>query len=81
MAGVDLSVPSKEEWLSHSAIAARFGVNQENLRKRLERWKKTHHGDWKEIANPKPNESKYLFRLSAVLLTIQDMKASGETSG
>jgi hypothetical protein len=66
---------------SPSDLAGRFGVNAENLRKRLGRWRLKHEADCIDDPSRKSRQPRYLYRLGAVLPVIQSMKASGETSG
>jgi hypothetical protein len=64
--------------LGCTELAELFEVNADALRKRLERWKPTHQDDWKEVQERRPRESKYLYRISAVLPIIEKLKAPGE---
>jgi hypothetical protein len=65
--------------LSATDIAERFGVPAEALRKRLTRWMRDHHTEWIEVANPRPNDSKYLFDLVAVTPVVMALKNRGSS--
>jgi len=53
--------------LTHIDLAKRFNLDRETARKRLDRWRsKNKGGDWIEATDKRPNEPKYLYRLSAV---------------
>jgi len=71
-----------DAWLGHAEIARRFGVDAENLRQRLNRFRKTNHDCYREVAEGerKPTEPKYLYRLSLVRPIIVALKASTSTS-
>jgi hypothetical protein len=62
---------------THARLAELFGLPEEALRKRLERYRQTSldHG-WEEIANCRVNEPKYRYELRAVKHVIEDMLAS-----
>lgn len=62
-------------------IAQQFNLSPEPLRKRLDRWRKTHHDGWIEVTERKPREPLYLYRISAVRPVIDALIASGEASG
>lgn len=58
-------------------LARLFGVDQEALRKRLERYRKTNLGDgWKEQTNDSRREPKYSYRLRAVRPILDELRAS-----
>lgn len=67
--------------MSSADIARRNDLNSEALRKRLERWRKTHDEGWIEVSDRKPHEPQYLYRVGAVQHILDDLKASGGTSG
>jgi hypothetical protein len=67
--------PADGEWMSCSAIAARFGVNAELLRQRLSRLRERDDTSFIEVADRKVGEPQYLFRLSAVIPILQGMGA------
>jgi hypothetical protein len=62
-------------------LAAKYGVPQPALEKRLERWRNAHPQEsgkgWIEAPDRGPRQPKYLYRVSAVLPIIEDLKASG----
>jgi len=64
---------------TYARLAELFGLPEEALRKRLERYRQTNldHG-WEEIANRRANEPKYRYELRAVKHIIEDMLASSE---
>ena len=58
-------------------LARLFGVDQEALRKRLERYRKTNLGaGWKEQTNDSRREPKYSYRLRAVRPILDELRAS-----
>lgn len=58
-------------------LARLFDVDQEALRKRLERYRKTNLGDgWKEQTNDSRREPKYSYRLKAVRPILDELRAS-----
>jgi hypothetical protein len=67
--------------LSCAEIARRFDVPLEVLRSRLRRWQSKNQAGWKEVANPRPREPRYLYRLSAVMPIIRDVSATVQTPG
>lgn len=62
----------------HSAgwLAEHYGISVDALDARLRRWRKENAagGGWMPHDSPRVNEPKYLYRLSAVLPIIQDLK-------
>ncbi|HET6881450.1 MAG TPA: hypothetical protein VFI31_14905 [Pirellulales bacterium] len=73
-------------WLSHVELASHYELNPENLRQRLNTWRKKHAAGegWKEAPERRPREPKYLYRVGAVRSIAEDMMtetSSGETSG
>jgi hypothetical protein len=74
----DIEAESNTGFLTSTQLAKKHRVNAEALRKRLERWKRTHPDDWQEVANRRSKEAQYLFRESAVLPIIKKLKASGK---
>jgi hypothetical protein len=64
------------EMLACSDVANRFQVDPEKLRARLKRWMPTHQDDWIEVTNRHPNDPRYLYRVSAVLHIINDLKST-----
>lgn len=76
----------KAAWLTCSDIAKKAGVNQEVLRKRLERWRIKHPGSdgCKEDANPKSNEARFLYKVGAIYSILEKLyskKTSAQSSG
>ncbi len=65
--------------LSCPDIAAQCGVNEDALRRRLERWRRDHDQGWHEVQNHGPREPRYLYQVGAIADIIDDM-TSGETS-
>jgi len=65
--------------LSSKAIATRFGLPAEALRKRLDRWRKQNpdHPGWTEVSNPRSHQSTYLYSLAAVGEIVDALRASG----
>jgi len=69
-------------WFSCSGLAQLSGLSvrqTEALRKRLERYRRTHDEGYVEVANRKPRQPQFLYRLGDIRDIIEDMKASGET--
>ena len=74
---VEAATPATDDaWLGHAEIARRVGVDPENLRKRLDRFRKTNHDCYREVAEGerKSTEPKYLYRMSLVKPVIDEMK-------
>ena len=71
-----------DAWLGHAEIARRVGVDPENLRKRLDRFRRTNHDCYREVAEGerKPSEPKYLYRTSLVKPVIDALKTPNGTS-
>jgi len=71
-----------------SELAEHFGLPQNALRKRLDRWREQNpgHDGWLEHPERKPREQKYLYRPTAVMkpviepLLAKAKKATGETT-
>jgi hypothetical protein len=61
--------------ISASDLAKKHFVNADNLRKRLDRWRRDHDAGYIEVANPASREPNYLYDESAVLSVITAMKA------
>jgi len=61
-------------------LAARFGVEAEPLRKRLDRWREAHaaSGDWTENEGATSRKAKYRYRLGAIREVITSGRASGK---
>ena len=78
----DPSLDDDGAFLSVADLAKRYGIPKDALRKRLDRFRKTNHDCYKEVADGerKPREPRYLYQLGAVRHIVQEM-ASGETSG
>ena len=67
--------------LTHIELAKRYQLTREAARKRLDRWRSANDAGWIEANDTRPNEPKYLYRLSAVRNLFDASKsASGETS-
>lgn len=68
--------PLYEGWFTDAQIADIYDVPLQALRARLKRRRERSwdSGDWKEIQNPTKNEPRYLFRLSAVLRDVVDLR-------
>ena len=64
----------EDEHLSARALATRFDVPFNALRKRLDRFRKSHGYGWMENADPKVREAKYLFHLNTVRPIIDELK-------
>jgi hypothetical protein len=73
-------IPDKAT-LSVAELAGYFGVPQEALRKRLERWRKEHDDGWVETTNRKTRDPSYLYEVGAVRPVIEELRASGGASG
>lgn len=75
-------------YISAEEIAAISDVDPDRLRKRLERWRPTHDGQWIEVTDRGPRQPKYLYLHGPVQEVIDDLrmskrsrdKASGEVS-
>lgn len=52
--------------LTHVELAARYNLEREAARKKLDRWRSKNSNGWIEATDTRPNEPKYLYRLSAV---------------
>ena len=65
-------------WYTHDHLAEVFGVGKDALRKRLDRYRRTHLDGWKENEDRRPREPKYLFHLRMVRHIIEDLQASSE---
>jgi hypothetical protein len=65
-----------------SDIACKYGVPQEVLRKRLERWRHQNAGgggkDWFEVQDRGPRQPQFMYRVGAVAEIIRQLQASGE---
>jgi len=72
-----------DERLSPAAIAKAIGLPwpHEALRKRLERFRKKNFDAFWQVDNRKPTEPEFLYRARTVLPLLEDLKASGKTSG
>jgi hypothetical protein len=77
----DSPVHDGQLMLSCADIARRFDVPLEVLRSRLRRWQSENQADWKEVANRRPREPRYLYRLSAVMPIIRDIVATVQPPG
>jgi hypothetical protein len=64
--------------LSCAELARHFGVDPETLRFRLLRWQRTSDEGWIEVANRKPREPRYRYRVSAVMPIVESLRANGE---
>ncbi len=54
-------------YVSVPDIVGRFpAINDEALRKRLTRWRRRNDGDWRELENRNPSESRFSYRWGAV---------------
>lgn len=64
-------------YFSCAQLALLYGVPAEALRKRLERWQRLagHDDAWVEVENPRRNQPRILYRLSAVRLFILSWQA------
>ena len=67
--------------LSAPALAKRYDVDGERLRKRLDYWRKKRENalgeDWTEVRNRSANTPQYLYRLGAVLELVEGLKSAG----
>jgi hypothetical protein len=79
VAGVT-GVVDDEAPLSPAKLAEVFGVPPEALRKRLERFRHGHHDGFVEVADRKPHEPQFLYRVKDVRPIMDDMKTSSRTS-
>ena len=70
----------EDELLSVKRATEKFGVRSDPLRKRLERLRRKRGNDWIEVANPKRNAPRYLYRMSLILVAIGQLK-SGQRPG
>jgi hypothetical protein len=52
--------------LTHRELASRYKCDREAARKKLDRWRSSNCEGWIEATQPRPNEPRYLYRLSAV---------------
>lgn len=66
--------------LPSARLAELFGVDAEALRKRLERWRKSHGDGWIENTERNSRQPQYLYRVGAVRSVIGAMKGSGGAS-
>jgi len=68
--------------VSARRLADAHGVDQESLRKRLERYRRNHDSCYVEVEDGNPREPRFLYKPGAVQPVIDAMKrkASGETS-
>jgi hypothetical protein len=67
--------------LSPATIAEKVGLNPEAVRKRLERFRKTHKDCFIENVDRSSTEPQYLYRIGKVRQEIKAMIASGKASG
>jgi hypothetical protein len=67
--------------LSYAKLAEHFKVPPEPLRKRLDRFRKTHDAGWIENTERGTHGTRYLYRVGDVRPIIGALSASGETSG
>ena len=72
--GVDTD--SRGGFNSARQLADAHGVDHEKLRKRLDRWRRKNPGSkgWIENIEPEAKQPRYLYRESAVLSIIEDLK-------
>jgi len=63
-------------WLSPADIAKKYGLNQDSLRKRLDRFRRNHADGWMEVPNSERTQRgpKYLYREDAIKSVIDDMQ-------
>lgn len=82
-AAMNGSAGDDEGMFTVSDLARRFGVDQETLRKRLDRWRGKNQGsaDWAQDSDAQSREARYLYRCRAVRPIIDDLRASDETTG
>ena len=75
MLGSGQEPSEKSGWWSCADLAQRHGVNQENLRSRLGRWRKQNGGGWMEVPESERTHRgpTFLFQLPAVKPVIDDM--------
>lgn len=69
-----VSGETSQQYLSCADLARHFNVNGQKLRKRLERWKRTHDNEWVEVADRRRNEPRYLYRVPAVMPLIEQLQ-------
>lgn len=67
-----------QAWWTHVDLAKKHGVDREALRQRLNRFRERSENGWKETDNCRPREPKYLYRSSAVMHIIEDLRASAK---
>jgi hypothetical protein len=67
--------------LSVTELSERFGIRANRLRKRLDRWRRTHDDGFIEVADRSGRLPRYLYQVSAVREVIEDLRRSpGATS-
>lgn len=76
--GESIGEKDDEAMLSAPRLAARFGVNPEALRKKLERWRTQHDEGWSDVQNRATKSPKYLYKLGSVRAVIESMKTSAK---
>jgi hypothetical protein len=70
-----------DAFLSPHDLAAKYGVNADNLRKRLNRWRYHRDAGYIEASNPGPRAPRYLYSETAIRPVIDAMKTGRQTSG
>lgn len=65
---------SDDSHLSSAKLAELFHVPHDPLRNRLNRWRKRNHSGWIENSERGPRDAKYLYRVGAIRLTVEQMR-------
>lgn len=80
--GVPASSLNPSSYLSATDLARHYGLPQDVVRKRLDRWRARHFDGWQEVTERKPREPKHRYQVAAVEGIITEMlqSTSGQTS-
>ncbi len=69
-----------DAWLTHKDIAQRLGLDDEMVRKRLDRFRAKNHDCFREVSDRKPREPGYLYHVKAIRPVIHALAASSQSS-
>jgi hypothetical protein len=70
------------EWASLPELLDRLELrhNEGAIGKRVERWRKTHDDDYREVQNRRRNEARYQYRVAAIMPLLNDLRLTARRS-
>jgi hypothetical protein len=81
LAGDPLAMLDDEREMAPTEIAVALSLESEALRKRLERWRGGAADGFTEVANPKPRQPRFKYRISAVRHILAEMLTEKSSDG